>query len=221
MGYVISTFTAIVVTLCVLLFVVVNLDNLLRYHAGFSATMATSETPEIIKPMAAPLMLAGLGTGVFFLESCLYVILGFWRGLLQLSALNLLGTEAGGPAALAGLFAMVLGYAIFLWSVVVRGRYATSWQMPADHKLVEWGPYRYVRHPSYLGYFLMFAGFFMLWQEALAMIPLIAIPGYVLITQREEEMLLARFGDRYLQYQKNVGRFFPKMRQQISGPPSN
>lgn len=110
-----------------------------------------------------------------------------------------------------GLVVMVLGYAIFIWSVVARGRYATSWQMPADHRLVDWGPYRYVRHPSYLGYFLMFTGFLLLWQNALALIPLIAIPGYLLITRSEEKMLVAKFGDKYVQYQKHVGQFLPKV----------
>jgi protein-S-isoprenylcysteine O-methyltransferase Ste14 len=83
--------------------------------------------------------------------------------------------------------------------------------MPAGHKLVDWGPYRYVRQPSYLAYFLMFIGFLLMWHNALALIPLIAIPGYVLITHSEEKMLETRFGDRYVEYKKNVGRFLPKM----------
>lgn len=109
------------------------------------------------------------------------------------------------------MLVMVLGYAIFIWSVIARGRYATSWQMPTDHKLVDWGPYRYARHPSYLGYFLMFMGFVLLWQNVLAIIPLVAIPAYVVITRREEEMLVAKFGKQYMQYQNNVGRFVPKL----------
>jgi protein-S-isoprenylcysteine O-methyltransferase Ste14 len=112
---------------------------------------------------------------------------------------------------LFGLLVMVLGYAIFIWSVLARGRYATSWQMPTDHKLVDWGPYRYVRHPSYLGYFLMFIGFVLLWHNALALVTLIAIPGYVLTTFREEEMLRVKFREEYVQYQKHVGRFLPKV----------
>jgi len=116
-----------------------------------------------------------------------------------------------------GLLVMVLGYAIFIWSVIARGRYATSWQMPANHKLVDWGPYRYVRHPSYSGYFLLFIGFLLLWHNLLAIVPLIAIPGYALITHHEEEMLLTRFGDKYLTYRKNVGGFVPRMRMRTSG----
>ena len=120
-------------------------------------------------------------------------------------------TFPGAQLEFFGLLVMVLGYGVFLWSVRARGRYTTSWQMPADHKLVDWGPYRYVRHPSYLGYFLMFIGLLFLWHNALALLPLIAIPGYVLITFREEEMLVAKFREEYLLYQRHTGRFLPKI----------
>jgi len=203
-----SIFNAVIVAAFLLLFIAISLDNLLRYHAGFSATSAR---PEIEKSIAAPLSLAGIGTIAFFLESFLYVYLTFSNGnLLPRIFLGFGGIQISALEPF-GLLVMVLGYAIFIWSVIVRGRYATSWQMPKDHKLVDWGPYRYVRHPSYLGYFLMFMGFLLLWQNVLAIIPLLAIPAYVLITRREEEMLVARFGKQYLQYQNNVGRFVPKL----------
>jgi protein-S-isoprenylcysteine O-methyltransferase Ste14 len=196
------------VAVCLLLFISINLDNLLRYHAGFSAE---SERPQIEKPIAGPLLLAGTGTVAFFLESFLYVLIGFSNNLVPLPAYLGFGTVQMVQVELFGLLVMVLGYAIFIWSVLARGRYATSWKMPSDHKLVDWGPYRYVRHPSYLGYFLMFIGFLLLWHNALALVPLIAIPGYVLITLREEEMLVEKFREGYVQYQKHVGRFLPKV----------
>ena len=196
---------SVLVAVCLLLFMSINLDNLLRYHAGFSAG---SKRLEIEKPIAVPLLLAGVGTVAFFLESFLYVLLGFSYDLFPLPRYLVFEIT---QLEFFGLLIMVLGYAIFIWSVLARGRYATSWQMPTDHKLVNWGPYRYVRHPSYLGYFLMFTGFALLWHNVLALVPLIAIPGYMLITLREEEMLVTRFKEAYLLYQKNTGRFLPKI----------
>jgi protein-S-isoprenylcysteine O-methyltransferase Ste14 len=201
-------FADISIAICVFLFTSINLDNLLRYHAGFSGKQ---ERFEIEKPITLPLLLAGIGTGLFFLESCLHVLLSF-RNRLVLFDDNLgFATVQLAQLEFFGLLIMILGYAIFIWSVIARGRYATSWQMPADHKLVNWGPYRYVRHPSYLGYYLMFIGFALLWHNALALFPLIAIPGYVLIARPEEQMLVARFGEAYVRYQKRVGRFLPKV----------
>ena len=143
------------------LFIVINLDNLLRYNTSRSATSAR---PEIEKRIAIPLLLAGIGTIAFFIESFLYVIIGYSEELrVRLSYFDI-GIIRIGLFESSGSLVMVLGYAIFIWSVLVRGRYATSWQMPTDHKLVDWGPYRYVRHPSYLAYFLMFTGFLLMWQ---------------------------------------------------------
>ena len=205
----ISTFDAAVVVGCLLLFIIINLHNLLLYHAGFSAT---SQSTEIEKPIVAPLLLAIMGTATFFFESFLYVLLGFSNQSFPLSSgMVQVNIES------FGMLIMVFGYAIFLWSVLARGRYATSWQMPADHILVDWGPYRYVRHPSYLGYFLMFIGFLLLSQSMLALISFIAIPGYALITRREEELLVSKFGERYVRYQKSVGRFIPKFSPKSAG----
>jgi protein-S-isoprenylcysteine O-methyltransferase len=108
---------------------------------------------------------------------------------------------------------LAIGFFLFSWSVIVRGRYAISWKMPEDHVLVTWGPYGFVRHPSYLSYFIMFIGLFLLWMNLFAAIPLIAIPGYVRITDKEEEMLVERFGELYLQYQKRVNKFFPRLKR--------
>lgn len=79
--------------------------------------------------------------------------------------------------------------------------------------LVTWGPFRYVRHPSYLGYFLMFFGLFFLLLNLVALVPLLAIPGYIRLTTYEEQLLIARFGNEYVEYQKTTGRFVPKMKR--------
>jgi protein-S-isoprenylcysteine O-methyltransferase Ste14 len=197
----------VIVAACLSLFAVVNLDNILRFHRIRSATSAK---PEIEQRIAVPLLLAGAGTIAFFLESFLYLLLSISEGL-RLPAFLGLRVIGANVLALFGLVVMVFGYGTFIWSVVARGQYATSWQMPANQRLVDWGPYRYVRHPSYSGYFLMFIGFLLMWQNALALIPLIAIPGYVQITTREEEMLVETFGTQYRQYQKRVGRFLPRI----------
>jgi protein-S-isoprenylcysteine O-methyltransferase Ste14 len=197
----------VIVAACLSLFAVVNLDNILRFHRIRSATSAK---PEIEQRIAVPLLLAGAGTIAFFLESFFYLLLAISEGL-RLPAFLGLRVIGANVLALFGLVVMVFGYGTFIWSVVARGQYATSWQMPANQRLVDWGPYRYVRHPSYSGYFLMFIGFLLMWQNALALIPLIAIPGYVQITTREEEMLVETFGTQYRQYQKRVGRFLPRI----------
>ncbi len=114
---------------------------------------------------------------------------------------------------LLGIIFLGVGVFVFLWSVVARGRYSVSWEMPEDHRLVTWGPYRLVRHPSYLGYFLMFIGLFFTWLNLVAVIPLVAIPEYVVVVGQEEELLLSQFGEEYQRYQETTGRFIPRLRK--------
>jgi len=59
------------------------------------------------------------------------------------------------------------------------------------------GPYALVRHPAYLSYFLMFIGLFSLWPNLLTLLPIFAVPGYVKLTELEEDMLIKKFGNEY------------------------
>src|SRR5215208_1044141 len=61
------------------------------------------------------------------------------------------------------LIALVLfaaGIALRWWAIVTLGRFFTvDVQIAHDHELVERGPFRVVRHPSYTGVLLAFVGF--------------------------------------------------------------
>jgi protein-S-isoprenylcysteine O-methyltransferase Ste14 len=167
---------------------------------------------ELRRPKGFLTTIAVLGTLSFFGESLLYVFLGLsGLGSRLRVALFQLAIPFDSYLQALGLLVMGAGFLLFLWSVSARGRYSVSWEMPDDHRLVTWGPYRYVRHPSYLGYFLMFAGLLLTWLNLLAAIPLMAIPGYVGIADVEEEMLTKRFGDEYRRYQSASGRFLPRL----------
>jgi protein-S-isoprenylcysteine O-methyltransferase Ste14 len=197
----------ILVAICLLLFFAVNLYNVLRYHSGPSR----SSQPEVPWPNGFIMGLVAIGTGTFFLESLLYLFLGMFNGPFSMLALFDVPPLNFVLVRPAGALLMGAGYAVFIWSVLARGRYASSWTMSAKHRLVDWGPYRYVRHPSYLGYVLMFIGFFFMWHNLLALVPLVGIPGYVMATNQEEEMLMKRFGQQYAEYRRRVGRFVPRM----------
>jgi protein-S-isoprenylcysteine O-methyltransferase Ste14 len=169
---------------------------------------------EVELPFDLAFALSALGTGVFFLLSVLNVgliVVGLdsviSSSFLQLTFLMDSCVQLVGMVLTAG------GYALFIWSVLARGKYATSWEMPSDQKLVTWGPYRYVRHPSYLAYFILFAGLFLLLLNLVALVPLAAVPGYVHITALEDEMLRKRFGEAALEYQRATGRFLPKRKR--------
>src|SRR5512138_703616 len=81
-----------------------------------------------------------------------------------------------------------------------------------EHKLVTRGPYRWIRHPLYtfgsalfvsLG--MMADSWFIAALGALAFIPV------AIRTPKEEANLVEKFGDKYHEYMKHTGRFFPKV----------
>ena len=80
------------------------------------------------------------------------------------------------------------------------------------------GPYHYIRHPIYLGFFT-----FLIAQALVAANWLILLPALattmLFYTQigKEEAMLIDRFGDEYREYMKRTPRFIPKIR---NSPPN-
>ena len=153
------------------------------------------------------LFLAAFGTLAFFTEAvtyCFCVFFGSCR-LLKEWAIDV-HTGLSICSEAIGFAFVIFGCAIFLWSVLERGRRVNL------NRLVTWSAFRYVRHPSYVGYFLMFAGFVLLLRNPIALLPLVAVPGYVGLAVFEEQLLVEEFGDSYVKYQKRTGRFIPKLR---------
>jgi protein-S-isoprenylcysteine O-methyltransferase Ste14 len=83
-----------------------------------------------------------------------------------------------------------------------------------DHALITTGPYRYVRHPFYLAFFLAIVGGSMVaanWFLLLAgLVPAIFI---IARTPIEEAKLVERFGDEYRDYIAKTGRFLPTVKK--------
>ena len=93
----------------------------------------------------------------------------------------------------------------------MRGRYAVSWAMSEDHRIITDAPYSVVRHPSYLGYLLMIVGMTLIWGNTVTLGPWIAIPGYYFVSIYEEAMLIDQFGEEYRRYMNDVGAFIPRL----------
>lgn len=80
-----------------------------------------------------------------------------------------------------------------------------------DHQLVERGPLRIVRHPSYTGVLLAFVGLALSLRNwaALLVILLPIAAAFVHRMNVEEEALLRALGPRYAEYIKRTSRLVP------------
>ena len=81
-----------------------------------------------------------------------------------------------------------------------------------EHTLVTTGPYRWVRHPFYTS-----AGLLVLASSLIAANCFFLVAGCLMFllllirTRKEEENLIARFGDDYRKYMERTGRFVPRL----------
>ncbi|MFB0505425.1 MAG: isoprenylcysteine carboxylmethyltransferase family protein [Thermodesulfobacteriota bacterium] len=80
----------------------------------------------------------------------------------------------------------------------------------AQAGLVTDGIYKWVRHPQYVGLFLVSVGLLIQWPTiaTLASWPIL-MGTYYKLAKREEREMEMRFGEHYLNYKKRVPGFFP------------
>ena len=113
---------------------------------------------------------------------------------------------------LAG-FLLFLGGLILRWySIGYLGRYFTvDVSISAEHKLIDSGPYRYIRHPTYTGALLAFFGLgfcFGNWLSILFMtVPIIA--AFLWRIRIEERALTDALGKEYRAYTQRTKRLIP------------
>jgi protein-S-isoprenylcysteine O-methyltransferase len=111
-----------------------------------------------------------------------------------------------------GVAVFAAGISLRWYAIIVLGRFFTvNVAIAQDHRLIEEGPYRFVRHPSYTGSLLAFLGLgicYCNWASLAAlMIPILAV--FLRRMQVEEAALIAAFGDRYRDYIRRSKRLIP------------
>lgn len=122
---------------------------------------------------------------------------------------NLLPLSLQRDAAVTAMLVSLAGYAIALWSVAYLGRSLAV--VVSVRTLVLGGPYRYVRHPMYLGYVFLVTGMLIASASVYAGVLLVT---YLLLTvyrARLEEQALCSYSDEYRRYAARTGFLFPAL----------
>jgi protein-S-isoprenylcysteine O-methyltransferase len=116
------------------------------------------------------------------------------------------------PATAMGVVVFVAGLAIRWYAIIYLGRFFTvNVAIASDHELIDGGPYRYVRHPSYSGALLAFFGLGLCIGNWVS-IAIIAIPILAVFLWRihvEEAALLRGLGNQYQSYMDRTKRLIP------------
>jgi protein-S-isoprenylcysteine O-methyltransferase Ste14 len=114
--------------------------------------------------------------------------------------------------ASVGVVLFVAGLMLRWWAIIILGRFFTvDVTIEKDHKLVERGPFRIVRHPSYTGVLLAFVGLALSLCNWAAPVVILVPIGLAFIHRMnvEEDALSRALGPRYAEYMKRTKRLVP------------
>jgi len=117
----------------------------------------------------------------------------------------------GIPIALVGLVTVLMGVVFSIWArVMLGGNWSNSVTVKEDHTLVRRGPYRIVRHPIYSGILLGMIGSALQRGEIRSFVGIVICGlSFWLKTRAEEQFMVQRFGEEYLQYCHQVKALAP------------
>ncbi len=122
------------------------------------------------------------------------------------------GVRLWGVINVAGCLLCVLGLCLRYWSRRTLGRYFTIGVVKQEgHVVIQNGPYRFVRHPAYLAFILLYLGLPLLmgsWFGLLILsIPTSAVFAWLCVV--EDRRLAEAMGDEYRKYMRKSARLVP------------
>jgi len=121
-------------------------------------------------------------------------------------------TSGRWPLFALGLALMVAGIAIRHWAILTLGRFFTvDVRVQPGQTVVDSGPYRWVRHPSYTGMIVFFVGLGLALTDwaSLAALALLPTAGLIVRIRSEERTLLDGLGEQYRRFAATRRHLFP------------
>ena len=114
--------------------------------------------------------------------------------------------------SIIGLFFFILSSCIMILGRIQLGKFATGkLSIQDDHKLINSGLYKYIRHPIYAGSIIGSFFFLMVFNSILTAV-IYMLVMFLILNQRadyEERILLQKFGNDYSKYCQKTNRYFP------------
>jgi protein-S-isoprenylcysteine O-methyltransferase Ste14 len=111
-----------------------------------------------------------------------------------------------------GIVIMAVGLLLRIWAVLTLGAsFRTTVETHAQQKVVDHGPYRLIRHPSYTGLLLTCCGYGIAVQNWISLGLAVILPLIALVYRMhiEERVLSASIGQSYSEYMKRTKRLIP------------
>jgi protein-S-isoprenylcysteine O-methyltransferase Ste14 len=133
--------------------------------------------------------------------------------LVNPSAMAWSSVDLPGNLRALGVAVGILGGLLLIWTLHTLGTNLTDTVVTRKaHRLVMHGPYLWVRHPFYDSVALLVPAVFLITANGFFLVAGGVVLALIYIrTRKEEELLIARFGDHYRAYRERTGRFLPRL----------
>lgn len=119
------------------------------------------------------------------------------------------------PTTEIAIFGVILSYAAVTFAIWARLSLGKNWSgavitLKADHQLITAGPYKFVRHPIYTGYFLATLGSALTIGSIASLLATVMIfIGFLIRMNKEEMLMLKQFPVDYAEYIKRSKKIIP------------
>ncbi|MFA5839838.1 MAG: isoprenylcysteine carboxylmethyltransferase family protein [Candidatus Margulisiibacteriota bacterium] len=110
-----------------------------------------------------------------------------------------------------GILAILVGMSVIAWAIMAQKTSGCS-LCGLSEKFVPSGPYRFVRHPLYLGLIFIYIGWWWIWATVYSFYfgMLIVLLIWLQAWLEEKYLLENKYGQAYSAYKKNTGMFWIK-----------
>jgi protein-S-isoprenylcysteine O-methyltransferase len=111
-----------------------------------------------------------------------------------------------------GILALIAALALHIWSRVhLQHFYAERVEVQPEHKVIDTGPYRLMRHPVITSFFGIATGLFLVNPALTTLAALLYTLWDFTRAARQEEDLLSKTLPGYAEYARQTPRFLPRL----------
>ncbi len=193
----------VIVSLFYISFVLTARDWLIALRKG-QAVPLLPERGGRHSPFWAQVAMIVLGLAI-----CVPLFTYGWIPLFSLSS------SAKFIVGMVGLIMYLAGLVFVLWARRTLGKFwgiSTNLQVKLldDHQLVQSGPYAFVRHPMYFGWWTAMFGLTLLYPVwVVLLLFVLSVISFAGRAGREEAALAERFGEEWVKYRKRTKSLIP------------
>jgi len=193
----------VIASLMYISFVLTVRDWLIALRKGQAVTLLP-ERDGRARPFWMQVAMIVLGLAI-----CVPLFAFGWIPLFELSA------HARFVAGMIGLILYLAGFVFVLWARRTLGKYwgiSTTLQVKLfdDHQLIRSGPYAFVRHPMYFGWWVAMVGLSLLYPVWVVLLLFVfTVVSYLGRARREEAVLAGRFGKEWVEYKQRTKFIIP------------